>query len=714
MSTDKINNLGMDELREQLRLANAENQLLQAKNREITTYIREKIDQLLTVIGTIPLQPDELDDDTLIHLDPIGIISETFIQILAHLKETNLDLETAKDDIQAIFDSVGEGIQVLNAKGEIIAYNQKMTGLFVLDEQEVLGRTCREAVCAGETNEEMCLFKMVKDKKKSVRIRTWQCRNRYYEIIGTPIIDKEGILQRVVILYMDTTRRKKSEMALLESEDRYRDLFENATDMLQSIDPEGRILVVNKAWRETLGYSEDELAGLKVFDILHPDQIERCRKNFDKILEDGEEFSCQTIFLSKSGTPISVEGKVNCRFVDGKPMALRSVFHNISEKLKMEEELRRAQKLESIGLLAGGIAHDFNNLLTGILGNILLAQLKAPEGDLARLLKNTENAAHRAQELTRQLLTFSKGGAPIKETASVVEIIKDVVPFTLSGSNTTWSLEAEDNVCPVDVDSGQFSQVLENLVINSDQAMPDGGIINIKISNYTQNEQLPELLAGGKYVKIDIEDHGIGIAREYLPRIFDPYFTTKKKGSGLGLASAYSIIRNHNGLLTVDSEPGKGTTMSIYLPVSKGKPRKKELVTPKSIEGRGRILLMDDDEIVRQVGAQMLTVLGYEVDEACDGEETLQKYHEALNSSSPFDAVILDLTIPGKMGGKETITRLLVLDPQVKAIVSSGYSNDPIMAEFRKYGFSGVVPKPYSLEKLGSTVKSIITESVHP
>jgi PAS domain S-box-containing protein len=713
MGPNKNKNLTITDLQEQLRLANAENQLLVEKKNEAFTYIREKVDQLLTVIGTIPLKPDELDDDTLIHLDPIGIVSNTFVQILDHLKETNLDLETANNDTQAIFDSVGEGIQVLNTKGEIIAYNKKMTGLFVINEQEVIGRTCRDAVCAGETSEEDCLFRMVKDRAKSVRTRSWKCRNRYYEIIGTPVLDKLGVLQRVVILYMDTTRRRKSEIALVDSEDRFRDLFENATDMLQSIDPEGRILVVNKAWRETLGYSKEEVAGLTMFDIIHPDSLDTCRKKFEKILQDGQEFASEAVFLSKTGKEIRVEGKVNCRFVDGKPMALRGVFHNVTEKLKLEEELRRAQKLESIGILAGGIAHDFNNLLTGILGNILLAQLKAPEGDLAKLLKNTENAGHRAQELTRQLLTFSKGGAPVKETASVVDIIKEIVPFTLSGSNTTWSLEAEDDICPVDVDSGQFSQVLENLIINSDQAMPDGGVINIRIRNYTQDEQLPELLASGKYVKIDIEDNGIGIAREYLPRIFDPYFTTKKKGSGLGLASAYSIIRNHNGLITVDSEPGHGTTMSIYLPDSKGKLQKKETVTPEAVKGSGRILLMDDDEVVRQVAVQMLVLLGYEVIESRDGAEALQQYQEALESGSPFDAVILDLTIPGKMGGKETITRLLEIDPQVKAIVSSGYSNDPIMAEFEKYGFSGVVPKPYSLEKLGSTIHSLISNADH-
>ncbi len=709
MGPNKNNNLTVEDLQEQLRLANAENQLLAKKNSEIIDYVREKVNQLLAVIGTVPLRPDELDDDTLIHLDPIGIISSTFVQILEHLQDTNIDLETTKNDIQAIFDSVGEGIQVLNAKGEIIAYNKKMTSLFVMNEHNVIGKTCREAVCADGTNEKDCLFRMVKDKHKSVRVRSWMCRNRYYEIIGTPIIDKNGALQRVVILYMDTTRRRKSEAALLESEDRFRDLFENASDILQSVDPKGRILVVNKAWREALGYSEEEISELNVFDIMHPDHTARCMKNVEQILQDGQEFTCQTVFMSKSGQKVFVEGKVNCRFVEGKPMALRSAFRNVTEKLKLEKELRRAQKLESIGILAGGIAHDFNNLLTGILGNVLLAQLKAPEGDLANLLKNTENAAHRAQDLTRQLLTFSKGGAPVKETTSVIDIINDVVPFTLSGSNATWSLTTEENISPVDLDSGQFSQVLENLIINSDQAMPEGGVITIKLSNYAQEEQLSELLTGDNYVKIDIHDQGIGIAKEYLPQIFDPYFTTKKKGSGLGLATAYSIIRNHKGLLTVDSEPGHGTTMSIYLPISTSKLPKKSTTTPEIKMGSGKILIMDDDEIVRQVGTQMLSLLGYDTTESCDGEEALQKYQEALQSGAGFDLVILDLTIPGKMGGKETITKLLEIDPKVKAIVSSGYSNDPIMAEFQKYGFSGVVPKPYSLEKLGSTVHSLIS-----
>ncbi|GAB4332803.1 MAG: hypothetical protein Kow0089_00930 [Desulfobulbaceae bacterium] len=708
MSSD-TSSLSSGEHNDKLRMAEAENRLLIERNRELTAYIREKTNQLLTVIGTVPLDPGELDDATLIQLDPIGIVSDSFVQVLQHLRETNQDLERARNDIRAIFDSVGEGIQVLNREGEIIAYNRKMTDLFVLDEKEVIGKTCREAVCADETDAKNCLFNMVRDREKSVRARSWKCRDRYYEIIGTPVFDDQGTLQRVVILYLDITRRRKSELALKESEDRFRDLFENASDMLQSTDPAGRILVVNKAWRETLGYGEDEPIGMNIFDIIHPDHRDACRKGFEKILEDGREFSCQTVFLSKTGKEVVAEGRINCRFVNGKPLALRGTFRNITEKLKMEEELRRAQKMESVGILAGGIAHDFNNLLTAILGNILLAQLQSPSPELTTLLKNTEKAAHRAQQLTRQLLTFSKGGAPVLETASVVSIIKEVVPFILSGSNSDWKLEAGEDVRHVLVDSGQFSQVLENIIINSDQAMPDGGTITVSVRNSRPDEQLPELLRENRYVIIEIRDQGTGIPREYLTRIFDPYFTTKRKGSGLGLATAYSIIRNHGGLLMAESEPGCGTTMRIYLPATTETAGEKDAKPAGIPTGSGRVLIMDDDEMVLQVGSQMLTSLGYEVTTTRNGEEAVKTYEEALQSGTPFDVVILDLTVPGGMGGRETISRLREMDPRVQAIVSSGYSNDPVMAEHNKYGFADVVPKPYPLEQLAEAVHRLAT-----
>jgi PAS domain S-box-containing protein len=685
-------------------------QPLPRKEQEAFAYIREKVDQLLTVIGTAPLKPDELDNDTLIQLDPIGIISDTFSQILDHLHETNLDLETARDDLRAIFDSVGEGIMVLNARGEIITYNKKMKNLFAANALDVTGKTCREVICKGEIGEAACLFSQIKKRRKSARIRTWECRNRFYEIVATPVFSKNDELRRIVFLYMDITNRRRTEAALKESEERYRDLFENASDMLQSMTPDGRFLLVNKAWQDVLGYTDDDLANLNFFHILHPAQRKICRMHFEQILQDGRAVTCQTVFMSKSGREVTVEGKVNCRFEKGRPLALRGVFRDITEKLRREEEQQRTQKLEAVGLLAGGIAHDFNNLLTGIIGNILLAKLKFPNEEVIQLLQNTENASYRAQELTSQLLTFAKGGAPVKEPVSVLEIIKEVTAFSLSGSNTTWTLLADGEISPVEVDTSQFGQVIQNLVINSDQAMPDGGLITIRVADFLLDEKGGLPLPAGKYVKIHFQDQGIGIAREHLSRIFDPYFSTKKRGSGLGLATAYSVIRNHNGLLTVDSELGIGTAMTIYLPASARELRQLKTVSSAPRHGMGKILVMDDDEIVRKVAVQMLFHLGYEVAEAPDGESALGLYQEALAQGRPFDGVILDLTVPGKMGGKETISRLLTVDPGVKAIVSSGYSNDPIMADYRKFGFAGVIPKPYSMEKLNETVHSLFTK----
>lgn len=707
MNSDMNSNDSLQSLRNELRKVTAENRLLAEQQRDSIRYIREKVDQMLTVIGTVPLKPDELDDDTLLELDPIGIISDTFEQILSHLKETNIELETAHDDIQAIFDSVGEGILVLNCSGEIIAYNKKMTSLFAGSPPTILGRRCRDIVCEGATSEAFCLFRLVMDRQKSVRARSWECRGRFYEIIGTPIFNKNGELQRIVILYMDITRRKKTETALLESENRFRDLFENATDIVLSLAPDGRILMVNKAWRDVLGYGEAELRDMTMFDILHPDHIARCRANFESILVTGREFSSQTVFLSKNGREVPVDGRVNCKSIDGRPVALRCIFRDISEKLQLEEELRRMQKLEAIGLLAGGIAHDFNNLLTGIIGNIMLAKLKSPNEELTHLLENTEKASYRARELTRQLLTFARGGAPVKETASVVDVIRDVASFTLRGSNTRWTLEAEEDISPVELDTGQFGQVIQNLVLNSDQAMPDGGVIAIRVANCAIGDKASFPLPAGSYVRIRVADEGIGIAREYLSRIFDPYFSTKRKGSGLGLATSYAIIRNHNGLITVDSELGAGTVMTIYLPAAAGPAPPKEQDELHPVRGKGKVLVMDDDEIVRTVALQMLTHLGYKVIESSDGLEAITLYQRALEKGEPFDVVILDLTVPGRMGGKETIARLLRIDPSVRAIVSSGYSNDPVMADFKEYGFSAVVPKPYSLNRLGAAVHSL-------
>jgi nitrogen-specific signal transduction histidine kinase/ActR/RegA family two-component response regulator len=412
----------------------------------------------------------------------------------------------------------------------------------------------------------------------------------------------------------------------------------------------------------------------------------------------------------RDGTIKDVEASTAAIQYNGKSATL-GIVRDVTERNKMEEELQKAQRLESLGILTGGIAHDFNNILVSIIGSLSLIKVHAKSGDkFFDYLTRAEKAALRAKGLTQQLLTFSKGGAPIKKTASIPELIEETANFSLRGSRVRCEFSMPGNLWPVEIDEGQMSQVINNLIINAQQAMPDGGIIRIGAENVIieENEGLP--LAVGKYVKVSVKDQGTGIPKAYLQKIFDPYFTTKEKGSGLGLATSYSIIKKHGGYLTAESDAGAGATFYIYLPASE-----KQILVVKGVveeeifSGHGRILFMDDQQNVREVAGDMLMSLGYEVEFAGEGHEAIDLYKQAKDSEKPFDAVILDLTVPGGMGGQEAIRRLRKIDPGVKAIVSSGYSGDPIMSEYRGYGFSGVMAKPYEIKKLGEILYNVLT-----
>ncbi|MDA8242027.1 MAG: ATP-binding protein [Nitrospiraceae bacterium] len=386
-----------------------------------------------------------------------------------------------------------------------------------------------------------------------------------------------------------------------------------------------------------------------------------------------------------------------------------------NERKKMEQELIKSQKLESLGVLAGGIAHDFNNLLTAILGNIDIALNDLPaESEIFDYLKSAETASVRARDLTRQLLTFSRGGAPIKKTVIITDTIKSSASFALSGSNITCEFIISDLLWPVEADDGQISQVVHNLVLNAREAMPAGGVIKVRAENVTSAQMADLPFAQDRYIRVTVEDMGTGIAEQNLPMIFDPYFTTKKigtqKGMGLGLAICYSIIRNHNGFITANSAVGEGTSFHVFLPASdKESPVEKETDEECPAEVEGRVLFMDDEEIVRNTAQGILKRLGYEVELAKDGAGAVEKYRAAQGSSRPFDVVIMDLTVPGNMGGREAIGKLREVDPGVKAILSSGYSNDPIMTNFREHGFCEMVVKPYKISELGKTLRKVIT-----
>jgi CheY-like chemotaxis protein len=374
----------------------------------------------------------------------------------------------------------------------------------------------------------------------------------------------------------------------------------------------------------------------------------------------------------------------------------------------MEEELLKSKKLESVGILAGGIAHDFNNILTAVLGNLSLARERIADHEVKKTLEAAEEATTQAKNLTQQLLAFSRGGAPIKEAASVKELLPETVAFVLRGSNVEPVFHLPPDLWPVEVDKAQISQVINNLVINAKQAMPAGGVIEVSAKNLVLGPDEISGLSAGKYITMSIKDTGEGIPKENLAKIFDPYFTTKPGGSGLGLTTTYYILQRHGGHISVESDVGVGSTFYVYLPASKTPAAGRKKGLPKLFFGKGNILVMDDEEVIRKAAESMLNYLGYKVELVQNGWLALDVFRRAAKDGKPFDAVVMDLTVPGGMGGKEAITQLLEIDSKVKVIVSSGYSDDPIMSEYQKHGFRGVLVKPYKLEDLSRAIHELL------
>ena len=511
-------------------------------------------------------------------------------------------------------------------------------------------------------------------------------------------------------LRIDIAERKKAEAALLKSDTILRKVFEVIPDMVSVIDRE--LHLIHSNWQGGYEYVPEEIRDTCLFcyDAYYPEQGRPCD-------------NCHAHEVFRTGKPVYSE-KHNSRiglmeirafpiYDDSKQVVMVAEYvRNITEQRRLEEELRKAHKLESLGVLAGGIAHDFNNLLTGILGNISLARnMIKPYSMAVKRLDEAAKAVDRSQELTQQLMTFSKGGAPVKKAAFIEQIVKDSAAFILRGSNVKCEFKIADKVWPVEVDEGQMNQVINNLIINANQAMKEGGIIKVAIENLIVAPFNEMSLKEGRYIKISIDDHGPGIPAEHIHKIFDPYFTTKACGSGLGLATVYSIVKNHNGFVGAESKEGIGTSFFVYLPSSEhGVP---EVVgnKPNVFSGSGRILLMDDEELIRDVATDILDYLGYSAVACQDGKEAIELYKKAMTTDEPFAAVLMDLTIPGGMGGRETMQKLLEIDKDVIGIVSSGYSNDPILSNYHDYGFSGIVEKPYAMDKLGNVLHDLLTSS---
>ncbi len=508
--------------------------------------------------------------------------------------------------------------------------------------------------------------------------------------------------------------------ALAAEKERLAVTLNSIGDGVIATDRAGIVVMINKVAVQLTGWERADAMGkhlLEVFKIIDEQSGKPRLDPVTKVLSGGAIIALEnhTVLVARDGTNRNIADSAAPIFnKDSQIIGVILVFRDVTEKKRNRAAMLKIKKLESVGVLAGGIAHDFNNILTAVIGNIDLARMMIDSNNEAyTLLMAAKKASTRAIGLTQQLLTFSKGGDPIKTTTSIAKIIRDSANFVLHGSAVSCTFNIPDDLWLVDIDAGQIGQVIQNLVINAKHAMPDGGTIHIDCSNVSDNKSETGIkLPDHRFIKIAVSDTGSGITEKYLEKIFDPYFTTKQEGSGLGLAVSHSIILKHNGRITVQSVRDKGTTFTIYLPASENQTKaeqankiKNEPMAPL------RILLMDDDDLVRSIAKDMLTHLGHEVLLAVDGREAVDIFKKQYQVNKPVDITITDLTVPGGMGGKQAIKEILKTDPRAKVIVSSGYSNDPVMSRYREFGFCAAITKPFIVADLTKVLSKLFFDA---
>ena len=639
-------------------------------------------------------------------------------------------LSGVESRIKSIIENILDGMITVDAQGVICSMNPAAEKMFGCINNEMVGHKFIKLVPKTYSDEVegqqiACAWDDLASRTGSTTMAVGRTRRHAtfpIEIsLSEMLVDGQKLY---VAMIRDVTERKRFEQEIDAEKENLAVTLRSIGDGVITTDIQGKIIMINNAAESLTGWESKEAIGQPLKSVFNVaiDLAAQARAQ-----RSGYRNEAQSILLSlpENATLVSRDGSEHVveqvaspiRDSKNEVMGVVLVFRDITERQRNEAERRKADTLEQLGLLAGGIAHDFNNLLTAIIGNISLASLLLPPNDeMATRLNDAKNASMRARDLAQQLLTFARGGAPIKKTASIGKLIQDTVSFSLRGTHSRSEFTFGADLWPAEIDPGQISQVVANLVVNADQAMPNGGTLRVSCDNFIYNSDttpaIPDLLPGD-YIRVKIRDEGVGIPENYLKRIFDPYFTTKPKGNGLGLATTYSIIKNHNGLITVESQVHFGSTFTLYLPAARNVEMPAE--PPRTISpvmtGTGRVLIVDDEEAIRALVEFTLSRLGYEVTEAETALDGVNVYREKLEAGERFDAVILDLTLPGGMGGKEALKRLIEIDPTVNAIVSSGYAMDSTMSRYQDFGFRGVIAKPYEAAELGKTVHEVIESS---
>ena len=507
-----------------------------------------------------------------------------------------------------------------------------------------------------------------------------------------------------------------SGFGLANNEEIFSILINNIPDVIWISGETGSRTFISPNIQKISGYTPKEIyeGGEKFwFKSIHPDDRNRVIEAQHDLINSTGRFDMEYRLKKKDGAMLWIHDRAFTNYSRDGHMIACGIFSDITERKRLEEELLKMHKLESVGILAGGIAHDFNNLLGAILGNISVAKIFTnSDMRVNDLLNRAEEACDMAKDLSYRLLTFAKGGDPLRRTMDIKDLLQSSIRLSLTGSSIRADFSIAEELFPVEIDEGQIRQVLNNLVLNAKEAMPEGGSVSIRAENIylSGNQQIP--LKKGNYLRISFQDYGIGIPENILNKIFDPYFSTKglgsKKGQGLGLTICHSIVKHHGGLVTVDSWPGFGTTFHIYLPASAEWHRPGKSSISSSVRShKKRILVMDDDENIRYTLKQMLLHLGYAVTGTCNSEETISAYRSAMLKKKPYHYVMLDLTIQGGTGGEKTMSELKGLDPSVKGIISSGYAHDPVMTHYEDYNFIAAIAKPFTFEKLSTLLKDL-------
>lgn len=536
---------------------------------------------------------------------------------------------------------------------------------------------------------------------------------RVIEAIGEVYNDEQGQPRGMIGTYLDITERRRMEEELRKSQEQYVALAEASPVGIFRTDADGNCSYVNQFWCQISGLTAAQAMGDGWQRALHPDDRQRVFGQWQTAVEKGAPFQSEYRFRTPEGVTTWLFGQSRIeRDSDGRIIAYVGTVTDITERKRMAEELQKMEKLESISVLAGGIGHDLNNLLTSIVGNLALARLEEDAGQKDDWLAEAEKASMRVKDLSQQLLAFSQGGPPILQKADIGALLKESVTFSLRGSHVSSDFSIADGLWTVGIDEGQINQVISNLIINAQQAMLAGGKVNVSAENILIEKHTRLPLKAGPYVKISVEDHGVGIPEQYLNRIFDPFFSTKENGSGLGLANSYAIVQKHNGYMAVESKVGVGTRFDLYIPATAEASEIREsqdALLP--IHGQGTILLMDDEESIRDIAVKIMSSLGYQVVTCSNGEEAIVIVEQVVGRGESFDAVILDVTVAGGMGAMATMRQLADIAPDVKVIVSTGYINNPIMSEYKDYGFRGVIAKPYKIREMSEVLQDVLATS---